>query len=76
MKVIFRLLKMFIISISTLFIINSFPSLDSLYKALGVTEYSTKEKIVAIISTFFLGIIFEFFHTYLESMSQIKLKFL
>lgn len=61
MKIILRLTKVFIISMLTLWIISNFPGLDFLYKVLGVTNATTKERIIAGISTIVIGIIFELF---------------
>lgn len=59
MKVIWRLIKVFLISIITLYIISNFPGLDFIYNVFNVTENSTKEAIVASISTLAVGIVFE-----------------
>lgn len=76
MKIVLRLTKVFIISMLTLWLINSFSGLDFIYNVLGVTEDGTKEKIVAGISTFIIGLIFELLPYLIKNISQIKLIYL
>lgn len=80
MKVIWRLIRTFFISIITLWILSGSPRFEPFYYLLGVTKDSTKEKLVAILSTLFVGVIFELlpylFRKYIADKIKISVTYL